>query len=515
MTLRTSDQADRPVLSAPDRARDVVLSMSMISKRYAGVQALSEVSLQVRGGVVHSLVGGNGAGKSTLIKIATGAEKPDSGSVHVSAAPEYGRGITAIYQELTIVPEMTALANVFLGAPRHRYSVLSRKKMLSEYRSIGARFQTDINSSTRAGSLSVADQQLLEIMRALVNRYRVIVMDEPTASLGARERQNLYRIIAELKAQGTAIVFIGHDLDEVLLLSDQISVLRNGRLVSTQPTAGWTRDALVKAMLDDNLSERIPRTAKSDRSATVLSVRNLQVQRGRTWDFDLHQGEILGIGGLVGSGRTSLLHALAGLRPAASGALTVNGIHSRIPRTVREALKLGIVLSPEDRKRQGLVLSLSGRANLCLTNLKLVSTAMFVRRARQEVLANMQADAMVFARSRLSVPSRYLSGGNQQKLVIGKWLSVKPTVLLLDEPTRGIDVGAKAEIYRTMRALCDQGMSVIVVSSELSELSRQCDRVILIGSGRQLSTLSHQDASVELMTELIFASIGSHEKAMP
>ena len=510
MTFGTSNRTHRP-LAAVDRADDVVVSMSAICKHYTGVQALSDVSLKVKKGLVHSLVGGNGAGKSTLIKIATGVEKPDSGTVHVAASVEHGRGITAIYQELTIVPEMTALSNVFLGAPRHRYSLLSRKRMLSDYRSIGARFQTDIDPQTPAGSLSVADRQLLEIMRALVSRHGVIVMDEPTASLGVRERQNLYRIIGELKAQGTAIVFIGHDLDEVLLLSDEISVLRNGRLVSTQPAVGWTRDGLVKAMLDDSVSERSRKVANPDR-ATALSVRNLQVRRGRPWDFDLLRGEILGIGGLVGSGRTSLLHALAGLRPSASGTLTVNGVQSRIPRNVREAIKLGIVLSPEDRKRQGLVLGLPGRTNLCLTNLKLVSTAMFARKARMDALATREADAMAFARSRLTVPAGHLSGGNQQKLVIGKWLSVKPAVLLLDEPTRGIDVGAKAEVYRTIRTLCDQGMSVIVVSSELSELSEQCDRVILIGAGRQLATLQHQDASVEAMTELIFASIGSTEK---
>jgi ABC-type sugar transport system ATPase subunit len=501
---------DQTVLRSPatDCIQEVVLSMSGISKRYAGVQALSDVSLRVASGVVHSLVGGNGAGKSTLIKIATGAETPDSGTVHVTAGDERGRGITAIYQELTVVPEMSVLANVFLGRPRHCYGVLSRRKMLAAYQSISARFQTDIDPLTRAGSLSVADQQLLEIMRALVNRYRVIVMDEPTASLGVRERQNLYRVIAELKAQGTAIVFIGHDLDEVLSLSDQVSVLRNGRLVSSQPVAEWSRDGLVQAMLDNTLREHVPRTLKTARSAVVLSVRNLRVKKDRPWDFELNQGEILGIGGLVGSGRTSLLHALAGLKPDASGAITVNGIRSRVPRSVREALKLGIVLSPEDRKRQGLILAHSGRDNLCLTNLTRVSTATLVRNARKVALADQEADAVAFPRGRLNVPSGHLSGGNQQKLVLGKWLAVKPAILLLDEPTRGIDLGAKGEIYGTIRALCDRGMSVIVVSSELSELSQQCDRVILIGAGRQLATLSHQEASVELMTELIFASIG-------
>jgi ABC-type sugar transport system ATPase subunit len=498
---------------APEGLREMVLSMSRISKRYAGVQALSEVDLQVTSGIVHGLVGGNGAGKSTLIKIATGAETPDSGTVQVTAGDERGRGITAIYQELTIVPEMSVLANVFLGGPRHCHGVLLRKRMLSAYQSISARFQTDIDPLRRAGSLSVADQQQLEIMRALVNRYRVIVMDEPTASLGARERQNLYRIIAELKAQGTAIVFIGHDLDEVLFLSDQVSVLRNGRLVSSRPAAQWSRDGLVQAMLDNSIPERAPKAAKTARPGPVLSVANLQVKNGRPWDFELNRGEMLGIGGLVGSGRTSLLHALAGLRPDASGAITVNGVQSRVPRSVREALKLGIVLAPEDRKRQGLILAHSARDNLCLPNLRRVSTAMWVRNARKAALARREADAVAFPRGRLDVPSGHLSGGNQQKLVLGKWLSAKPTILLLDEPTRGIDIGAKVEIYATIRALRDQGMSVIVVSSELSELSQQCDRVILIGAGRQLATLCHQDATVERMTELIFASIGTREKA--
>jgi ABC-type sugar transport system ATPase subunit len=387
--------------------------------------------------------------------------------------------------------------------------------MLSEFHSISCRFQARIHPFASAGRLSVADRQLLEIMRALVNRHRVIVMDEPTAALGARERQNLYRIIAELKGQGTAIVFIGHDLDEVLSLSDQVSVLRNGRLVSTRPTAGWTRDGLVRAMLDDDVSGSAPVASKCDQSVAVLRVRNLRVRTGMSWNFELSRGEILGIGGLVGSGRTSLLHALAGLRGAVPGALTVNGVESPIPRNVRAALKLGIVLCPEDRRRQGLVLSLSARANLCLTNLRQVSTATFVRKPLQETLANRAADAMSFVRSRLSTASRHLSGGNQQKLVIGKWLSVKPAILLLDEPTRGIDVGAKAEIYKTIRALCDGGMSVILVSSELAELSEQCDRVILTAAGHQLATLSHKEASVSFMTKLIFASTGSNDRAIP
>ncbi len=515
MILGGLRRADRLVTAAIEPEDDIALSMTMISKRYAGVQALSEVSLQIRKGEIHSLVGGNGAGKSTLIKIATGAEMPDRGSVQLSNGNKGGRGITAIHQELMIVPEMTALANVFLGAPRHRYSVLSRKRMLADFRSIAARFKTGIDPFVRAGSLSVADQQLLEIMRALVNRYLVIVMDEPTASLGVSERQNLYRIIADLKVQGTSIVFIGHDLDEVLSLSDRVSVLRNGRLVSTRPIAEWTREGIVAAMLATAEPEPFRKSRGLEQAPLVMTVKDLQVGRGSPWNFDLRRGEILGIGGLVGSGRTSLLHALAGFRPAISGTLEIAGTQMRPPRSVREALKLGIVLSPEDRKRHGLVLSLPGRTNLCLTNLRLVSSAWVVRKTLQDRHANRQADAVSFSRSRLSTPSIHLSGGNQQKLAVGKWLSIEPAILLLDEPTRGIDIGAKGEIYRTIQILCRRGMSVILVSSELSELSQQCDRVILIGAGRQLAAVPHGDASVEAMTRIIFASIGSNERAKP
>lgn len=510
MVLHTSSQ--RYVAAAA--VGNVVMSLSSISKRYAGVQALNEVSVVIKEGSIHGLVGGNGAGKSTLIKIATGAETPDSGSVSVSDNGRGARGITAIYQELTIVPDMTVLANVFLGAPRHSYSLLSIKRMLAEFQSISARFQANIDPFVRAGSLSVADQQLVEIMRALVNRHRIIIMDEPTASLGARERQTLYRIIADLRSEGTAIVYIGHDLDEVLLLSDEVTVMRNGHLVSTRPVSQWTREGLVKAMLDITPAKHAPATTGLVDAEPVLVVKDLQLRKGASWNFTLRRGEILGIGGLVGSGRTSLLHALAGLRPSTIGTLSVEGVKSGVPRSIVAALRLGIVLTPEDRKKQGLVLGLSGKANLCLTNLKAGSRFLLVRKRRMDAISNYLADAMAFSRARLNVVSGSLSGGNQQKLVIGKWLYLRPKILLLDEPTRGIDIGAKAEIYKTIRALCSQGMSVILVSSELAELSEQCDRVILMGAGRQLGTLSDQETSVESMTELIFQSVNSNAKAV-
>ena len=479
-----------------------------VSKRYSGVQALTEVSLDVRAGSVHSLVGSNGAGKSTLIKIATGVEIADEGNVRVAPDAAGGGcrlGITAIYQELTIVPGMSALANVFLRAPRHQFLVLSRRSMLREFRALADRFDCHIDPDARAGNLSIAAQQVLEIMRALVGRYRVIVMDEPTASLGERERRQLYRIIEGLNGDGTAVVYISHDMDEVMSISHEVSVLRNGRLIATRPASHWKRDALVSSMLDGDTPAARVRKERPPVGHNVLSVRRLSVRADRVWNFDLSRGEILGIGGLVGSGRTSLLQTLAGLRPATPGSVTLDGLESRAPGSVRAALQAGIVLAPEDRKRQGLVLSLSGRENLSLPALGRVSRLGWVRTRAQRLLAYGSADAMSFARRALETPTRHLSGGNQQKLVIGKWLPVRPKVLLLDEPTRGIDIGAKGEIYRTIRALCTDGMSVILVSSELSELRQNCDRVLIIGAAGAITQLSHDQATVERMTEIIFA----------
>lgn len=485
-----------------DMGTDIAVSVMSVSKRYQGIQALSDVSLDLLAGEVHGIVGGNGAGKSTLIKIITGAERADSGQVRVATAGE--GAVAAIYQELTIVPEMTAIANVFLGSsPVHRSGILDRKAMEREFSRLSKNLNAQIDGRARAGELSVADQQLLEIMRALVGQHQVIIMDEPTASLGAVECERLYKVFLDLKSKNTAVVFIGHDLDEVLETADRVSVLRDGQLVASDLKVNWTKPALIQAMLG---SQPIAEQVRTERSFSGAALRadNREVRPGFPWSFQVRKGEILGIAGLVGSGRTRLLRALAGLNPSTEGTITFDGLRESLPRSVRAAIRRGIVLTPEDRKGQGLVLSLSGEDNLCLPNLRAVSNGWLSRRRMRRTLAEMLATSMGFANSRLPVAAGTLSGGNQQKLAIGKWLRQRPRVLLLDEPTRGIDIGAKSEIYQTIKRLCAQGMSVVVVSSELAELSDHCDRILVISRGRMSGEIQRPDISVARMTQLIF-----------
>jgi ABC-type sugar transport system ATPase subunit len=330
-------------------------------------------------------------------------------------------------------------------------------------------------------------------------------MDEPTAPLGPFERERLYDLINRLRARGVAIIFISHDLDEVLRLCDRISVMREGRLVATRAASLWSNDSLVQAMLGDTRIERSTTRAVQKR-APMMSVQRLNVP-GRVADisFDLAVGEVLGIAGLVGAGRSEVLRAIAGAEPGSTGYLKLDGAVLPWPQDVRSAIARGVVMAPEDRKRQGLVLTRSALTNLVLSDLRAVARGPLIDGERQRRAGESLAQRLGFDRARLDVDALTLSGGNQQKLVIGKWLHRKPRVLLLDEPTRGIDLGAKQEIFRAIRCLGDQGMSVILVSSDLEEVVEHSDRVLVMASGRQIAMLEAAEATVERILNLIFA----------
>lgn len=477
-----------------------------VSKTFPGIQALAGVDFELQAGEVHGLVGGNGAGKSTLIKVISGLIKPDTGTVQTKVGTDRKGGLATIHQELTIVPEMSAVSNVFLASPLSRLGFLNRRAMDGQYAEVSRRLGARIPPDIRSGSLSVADQQLIEIMRALIAERSAIIMDEPTASLGEAERQNLFRVVKELSQNGTAIVYIAHNLDEVLQLCDRISVMRNGRLVESRSSSSWTKNELVHAML----GHQPQRTSRNfDKSETempsVLKVRGLRVTRNASRvSFDLQAGEVLGIAGLVGSGRTEVLEAIAGVRPASDGQIHVRGREKPMPKSVRAALADGIVLTPEDRKRSGLVLSLSGHENILVTNARRVQRLGFVLRATATEMSTATCRSVGMSPERSNAATVTLSGGNQQKLVIGKWLPTGPTVLLLDEPTRGIDVGAKAEIFRTIRTLCEKGMGAIVVSTEFEELVDNCDRVAVMAAGKIQGILSGAEISESRILGLIF-----------
>jgi ribose transport system ATP-binding protein len=505
-----SDQEDE---EGTQGTRALALRARGLDKVFPGVRALCAVDFEVAEGEIHGLVGENGAGKSTLVKIITGAYEPDVGTVEVfgeqvalgDPRAHQRAGIAAIYQELTIVPEMSAAANVFLGNPRRVGPFVSTSANRRPFNELAARLGLSIESGTRAGSLPVASQQVLEIMRALAADHRLLIMDEPTASLGPQERERLYEIVRSLREQGVTVIYISHDLDEVLLLADRVSVMRDGELVATKPAQEWTKDSLVTAMLGHVLLKPPPRRRRGGVADEALRVEGLTIPGVLEGvSFALQRGEILGLAGLVGSGRTELLRALAGDDPSAEGRLFIAGREVHWPRTIRQALGLGIALAPEDRKGQGLVLSLSAAANVALTGMKEVSDGPLLSERKRLARARAILGPLGFDVGRLRESAATFSGGNQQKLVVAKWLHRRPSILLLDEFTRGIDVGAKAEMLSVIARLADEGLAVVVVSSELEEVVEVADRIAVLGKGRLIGMLHGSETSVERILRLVF-----------
>jgi rhamnose transport system ATP-binding protein len=485
----------RPMSESDDLPDKYLIQANELRKAFGGILALEDASLRVRPGTIHALVGENGAGKSTALGAIAGRLQVDSGSIligghdttRITPRAAQALGVGAIYQELTILPRMPAYANVFLGQEMVRGGFLERSTMRGRYRDVCARVGVSIPPGERAGNLSVADQQMLEIMRALVSGARIILFDEPTSSLVQAERETLFRIMRELRADGVTMMLVSHNLNEVLALSDDITVFRNGKTRKTGPTDQWNRDALLAAMLGQAAPDLLAshRAATPVIAETLISVHGLNVPGVLEGiSLECRPGEILGIAGLVGSGRTTLLRAIAGLESTARGKLVVDGAEVRWPTAARQARRLGIALIPEDRKGQGLLMHMSSRENIGIGNLQSYSRAGFVRRSKMK--REIREVAMRFALDpkRLEQPVRNLSGGNQQKVLLARWHLARPKVLLADEPTRGIDVGAKASILASLRDSAAAGASVIVVSSELEELTVLADRVVVLARGR-------------------------------
>jgi ABC-type sugar transport system ATPase subunit len=485
-----------------------------VGKSFPGVTALQDVTLDLLAGETHGLVGENGAGKSTLIKIIAGAHPPDLGLVEIfgrglaDADPRAHQkaGVSVLYQERSIIPDLSAAANAFLAKTQRWGPFISNRATRRRFAELSEFLGAKINPEVRAGSLSVANQQLLEIMRALEANQRILILDEPTTALGGPERRNRYAVMNDLRKRGLAIIIISHDLDEILALSDRVTVMRDGKVVQTRTATEWSKPTLVNAMLGGVEIRR-----KSDRiipsKEPILEIKDLSIEgilEGVS--FTLQKGEILGVAGLVGSGRSELLRALAGADRGAKGQIEIDGRQRGPPRSVQEALRHGIALAPEDRRRQGLILSFTAAGNATLTNLKAVSSAGFVKESSVLRDAAKVMGGLGFNLTRLKSETATLSGGNQQKIVIGKWLYRRPKVLLLDEPTQGIDIGAKAEIFNVMLDLANQGTSIIFVSSEFEEIVEIADRVLVVGGGRSLQTLERDDISVKNILELLFAA---------
>ncbi|SAL20956.1 ABC transporter [Caballeronia sordidicola] len=489
------------------------LEMRAISKTFPGVRALDGVHLQIRQGEVLALAGENGAGKSTLMKILTGIYAPDPGGKILIEGNEIemrdgnharALGIGIIYQELSVVENLSVAENLFLARePLNRLGLLDRPSMEHEARAMLHTIELDVDPSTRVSELSVGQQQMVEIAKALAHQSKVIIMDEPTASLSHHETRTLLRLIKRLRERNIAVVYISHRLEEIFELADYVSVLRDGRTVATSPIAEVTRDSLVRMMVDRELSDLYPGSTRSHASTVpVLEVRDLSLRaakgaeaRIRDINFTLHRGEILGVAGLVGSGRTEIMEMIFGIRPC-TGSIAVDGKRLSI-RNPHDAIEHGIGFVTEDRKAQGLILGMSVRENFSLTHLKRYSPFQFLQRAKEEESCKQFVRSLGIKTPGTEQKVVNLSGGNQQKIVIAKWVARNPKVLIVDEPTRGIDIGAKAEVHALLARLASQGIGIIVISSDLLEVLAVSDRILVVREGRLNGEMTRAEATQE------------------
>jgi len=469
------------------------LHMENISKSFPGVQALKEVNFEATRGEIHALVGENGAGKSTLMKILTGALIEDEGQIiwrgkpveinSPSASQELG--ISMIHQELSLIPYLTVGKNIYLGREPSRPipGFVDWKKLYSESQKQLDQLNLDVDARADVQELSIAQQQMVEVAKALSLNADLIAMDEPTSSLTDKETEILFDVMRHLKEQGVAIIFITHRLEEVFEVSDRITILRDGRHIATVPTAELDQNKVVELMVGRELGEMYPYSPTEQRE-TVIEARNLSDGRElHDVSFELHGGEILGVAGLIGAGRTALAETLFGLRPVAGGEFLLAGEIIKL-HSAKQAIKNGLGFVPEDRKLQGLFLNMAVRENVTMSATSLVSNLGFVNSAKADKLADQYVEKLDIRTPSLRQRVRNLSGGNQQKVVIARWLTLQPRVLILDEPTRGVDVGAKAEIHGLMRQLAHDGVAVLMISSELPEVLGVSDRIIVMHEGR-------------------------------
>jgi D-xylose transport system ATP-binding protein len=496
-----------------------LLEAREITKDFPGVRALEGVTFSVRPGEIHALVGENGAGKSTLIKILAGVHPHGSygGEVRLEGIPVRFRtvrdaessGIAVIYQELTLVKHMTVAENILLGDEPLHMGMLDHHRMVGESEELMQQLGVEIDVLSEVINLGVGMQQLVEIAKAIRKQGRVLVLDEPTAALAEHEVATLMQIVRRLRDQGTGVIYISHKLDEVLELADRISVLRDGQTVGSDATADWTRESLVGAMVGREMDEMFPKV-EHQRGDVALEVQGLSLEDpkvpGRMLvddvSFQVHHGEILGIAGLVGSGRTELLCAVFGSMPGRRrGRVLVEGEEVSILGPA-DAIKAGLALVPEDRKEHGLGLIFSVLENLTMVHLDEFCRFGVVDAQREFVGARETAAALKVKTPSLDVAVNTLSGGNQQKVVLGKWLIQPPKILFMDEPTRGIDVGAKAEIHRLIGELTGRGMAVVIVSSELPEVLGVSDRILVLREGRLAGSCDRETATPGKIMEM-------------
>jgi rhamnose transport system ATP-binding protein len=479
-----------------------ILSLRNAAKAFGAIHALEDVSIELFGGEAHGLVGENGAGKSTLVKILAGVHLPDRGTLQVNGhetvlnGPAAARdaGIAVIYQEPIQFPDLTVAENIFVGRqPLRSGRRIDRSAMNAEARALFEQLGVPLDPGRIARGLSIAEQQIVEIAKALSLNVRVIVMDEPTAALSAVEVERLFGVVATLRSAGAAVLFISHRLEELFALCQRVTVLRDGRLVMTSEVAGLTSEDLVRAMVGRDLEEHVPQ--ETNVGGTVLHVERL-TREGVFVDvsFDVHAGEIVALAGLVGAGRSEVARAIFGIDRFDAGGVTVAGTTYRAASPTA-AMAAGIGLVPEDRRQQGLVMEMSISRNVALASLRRLRRVGFIRGAAERRFARDWATRLQVKYGRLSSPMTSLSGGNQQKVVLAKWLGRRPAVLIVDEPTRGIDIATKAEVHRLLEELAGEGVAILVISSELPEVLRLANRILVMREGRVVAEFAHADAS--------------------
>ena len=481
-----------------------ILEIRGVAKRFDATQALEDVSLSLRAGEIHALLGENGAGKSTLIKIITGVHQPDRGQILLggqpvtirSAAEAQRLGVAAIYQEPLLFPDLNVAENIFISH-QDRGAVVGWRDMYREAEKILAELGMTLDVRKPARGLTLAAQQSVEIAKAISLNVRVLIMDEPTASLSAHEVQELFKLVRDLKRQGVAILFVSHRMEEVFEIADRITVFRDGRLISTRARLEATPQRAIADMVGREIDLTKARTTCA-RDEVVLSVADLG-RRGvfEGVSFDLHRGEVLGFAGLIGAGRTDVGLALFGIEPATSGTIAVAGNPVTV-RTARDGMKLGIAYVSEDRRQLGLVLPISIFANITLPVLRRYLNRLgLVRTGLERRTADAFRERLAIRTPSVDLEVAKLSGGNQQKVMLSKWLNTGPSVLILDEPTRGVDVGSKAEVHTIIGQLAAEGIGVIVISSDLPEVLVLSDRVLVMREGRQMAILDRAEANEE------------------
>jgi rhamnose transport system ATP-binding protein len=481
-----------------------ILALRGISKSFPGVRALSNVGFDVRAGEVHALLGENGAGKSTLIKIMSGVYQPDAGTIALDGKPvsfaspqaAQAAGIATIYQELLLFPELTVAENIFMGhAPKSRFGAIDWRRMRERARELLASLDIhDLEPGALVGALSVGNRQRVEIAKALSHNARVLIMDEPTAALTEHDVERLFRIVRLLRSRGVGIVYISHRLEEVFLLADRVTVLRDGEFVATKPVAETDHHDLVQMMVGRRIEALFPKV-DAPIGDILLELENVvRMPTTRGVSLKLRAGEILGIAGLVGSGRSELAEVVFGMTPAESGTIRVDGKPVRI-ESPSDAKHLGIAYVPEDRGRQGLVRPMPIFENVSLASLARVSKSTFINRGAERALAHASVEKFQIRASGIDQVVGKLSGGNQQKVGLSKWLATEPRILIMDEPTRGIDVGAKAEIHRLMGEFAKRGMAILMISSELPEVLGMSDRILVMRGGRIVAEVDRAEAT--------------------